>query len=69
MSRTSSKSSPGMKLNRRSFLGTVAAGLAWSGSGLVTNLVFAESGPADVAAKSRRRFLYEQGPLVMTVDA
>jgi len=69
MSRASSKSSPGIKLNRRSFLGTLAAGLAWSGSGLATGLVFAGSGPADVAAKFRRRFLYEQGPLVMTADA
>jgi hypothetical protein len=59
-----------MKLNRRCFLGAVAAGLAWSGSGLVTNLVFAGSGPANAAAtKARRRFLYEQGPLVMTADA
>ena len=59
-----------MLLNRRSFMGAVAAGLAWSGSGLATGLVFAESAPVDAAAKkSRRRFLYEQGPLVMTEDA
>lgn len=70
MKRAPDKPSPGMQLNRRCFLGMVAAGLAWSGSGLGTNLVFAGSGPANtVATKARRRFLHEQRPLVMTEDA
>ncbi|MEI7532791.1 MAG: hypothetical protein WCK57_00345 [Verrucomicrobiae bacterium] len=59
-----------MQLNRRSFLGAMTTALAWSGSGLATGLVFAESGlTSAVATKARRRFLYEQGSLVMTADA
>lgn len=63
---------PGSKfpLYRRSFLGMVAIGLACSGSGLLTNLVFAESGPPLTAATTAPRcFLFELGPLVMTEDA
>ena len=57
-------------MDRRSFLGTVAAGLAWSGSGLAAGLALPESGTAPrTSTKPRRRFLYEQGPLVMTADS
>jgi hypothetical protein len=59
-----------MELNRRHFLGVMATGAAWSGLGFGAGSVLAEVLPvAGAAAKTRQRFLYEQGPLVMTADA
>ena len=70
MNRALSQPNLGQPLNRRSFLGTMTAGLAWSGLGFGAGSVLAEALPvAGAAAKTRRRFLYEQGPLVMTADA
>ena len=47
----------------------MTAGLAWSGLGFGAGSVLAEALPAaGAAATTRRRFLYEQGPLVMTAD-
>ena len=74
MSRAPSKSNRGQPLNRRSFLGTMTAGLAWSGLGsglgFGAGSALAEALPvAGAAAKSNRRFLYEQGLLVLTADS
>jgi hypothetical protein len=53
-------------MDRRVFLGTVAAGLAWAAARPAAGMGYLTG---KTAPKPRIRFLYEQGPLVMTEDA
>ena len=60
------KISQGVEIDRRGFLGAMAAGLAWASARPAAGMGYLTG---KTAPKPRIRFLYEQGPLVMTEDA
>ncbi len=64
-----SKISQGLKIDRRGFLGAMAAGLVWAVAKPAAGMGFRSGLAGSAAPKPRIRFLYDQGPLVMTEDA